>query len=682
MTIPVYADLSRSGVPVFAAERARRLLNGAVLAFNNNVRTRGVISSGAPTITVGTGSAPSLHTRVYTFGDAAHPFVSSGGRPTTGSGRTTFPVVTPSSTRIDFCWRVETVVDSDSVAFLLDSVTADGYRFIVDGQYVSMTSTVSAAGSQRYYQLSWGSKARRRVVVEGNIGLGFWGSAVPDDGQCILPPDRDGSPRMFYVGDSNPYMQGFNQKGDNCGLALGDFLGIRDTWVNAISSTGFVVAGGGNNYGGRRADWTTLAVDSVDLFVFQLSYNDYNSGIPDATLQAAVTAELVAARAAHPNSIIIVHGNNSWNDFAGSTAGLTAHEVAAAAAVTAFADPLVVFLPIYSATGQTLPITGQSAAGDTGTGNTSRYVSHAADHMSPAGNIYFGEWLARRFIPLLAEIAGVPVPTPLPASAGGGGGTGPAGEDAIPVHVGASPPVTPVEGQLWLDTSAQMGNADFWESNHFGSNGAAAQNLFAGAAISSGTNNTAIPVAAVLGYNPNGVFIRSGTTANGGYRYLTSSLVSMRFGSVAWKFRGHYLARTSFTNVLLRLGFHDTSTSADATDGAYFELNGAVCSAKTANNSTRTTNATTVTLTLNTFYTFDIEANAAGTSVRFRVYEGLNATPILDVTNTTNIPTAAGREFGVGCVATESTTTATDIGILYRMGYGTVPAYRRAVMGS
>lgn len=398
------------------------LLENASLAMRNNVRTRGTIpASLAPTITVGTSTAPSLHTRVYTFGDTGHPFVSSGGRPTTSSGRTTFPVVTPSSTRIDFCWRVETVVDSDSVAFLLDSVTADGYRFIVDGQYVSETSTTSAAGSQRYYRLQWATKARRKVIVEGNPGLGFWGSAVPDDGQCILPEDGDGL-RMFYVGDSNPYLQGFNQKGDSYGIALGDFLGIRDSWVNAISATGFVVAGGGNNYAGRRADWTTLPANSVDLLVFQLSYNDYNASVADATLQAAVTTELTQARAAHPNAVIIVHGNNSWNDSGGSIAGLSAHETAAAAAVTAFADPLVAFLPIYTATGQTLPITGQSAPGDTGTGNTPRYVNHAADHMSPAGNIYFAEWLARRFIDLFAEMAGVQAPSlapPPPASAGG-----------------------------------------------------------------------------------------------------------------------------------------------------------------------------------------------------------------------------------------------------------------------
>jgi hypothetical protein len=128
----------------------------------------------------------------------------------------------------------------------------------------------------------------------------------------------------------------------------------------------------------------------------------------------------------------------------------------------------------------------------------------------------------------------------------------------------------------------------------------------------------------------------------------------------------------------VRIGYLDSTTSADAVDGAYFELSGDVCSAKTASNSTRTTNATTLTLALNTAYTFDVEVNAAGTSARFRVYAGTSETPVLDVTNTTNIPSTSARGFGHGVVATESSTTASDIGILYMLGEGTVAGFTRA----
>lgn len=221
-----------------------------------------------------------------------------------------------------------------------------------------------------------------------------------------------------------------------------------------------------------------------------------------------------------------------------------------------------------------------------------------------------------------------------------------------------------------------LGPHDFWAYDRIGSTGGQALNLFTSAGVAGGTNTTSPPAA--LGIAPDGVFLRSPATANGGYRYQTSSLVGQIFGGMSRKFRGHFRWRASFTGRTVRIGFHDSTTNADAVDGAYFEILDAVCSAKTANNSTRTTAETTATLSLDTLYTFDIDVNAAGSEARFRAYAGTSSTPVLDQTITTNIPTAAGREFGTGIVATESSTTASDIGILYGMGYGTVAAFNRA----
>jgi hypothetical protein len=220
-----------------------------------------------------------------------------------------------------------------------------------------------------------------------------------------------------------------------------------------------------------------------------------------------------------------------------------------------------------------------------------------------------------------------------------------------------------------------LGPHDFWVYDRFASASASAPTIFAGAAISSGTNNTALPVP--LAIAPDGVFLRSSTTANGGYRYQTTSLVGQFFGGVSRKFRGHFEWKTSFTGRTVRMGFHDTATSADAVDGAYFEILDAVCSAKTANNSTRTTAPTTVSLSLDTLYTFDIDINAAGTEARFRVYAGTSTTAILDQTITTNIPVTSTRLFGTGIVATEVSTTASDIGVLFGMGYGTIEAFNK-----
>jgi hypothetical protein len=50
----------------------------------------------------------------------------------------------------------------------------------------------------------------------------------------------------------------------------------------------------------------------------------------------------------------------------------------------------------------------------------------------------------------------------------------------------------------------------------------------------------------------------------------------------------------------------------------------------------------------------------------------------MDVTITTNIPATSARAFGAGLVATEATTTASDIGVLYSLGFGTIPGFQRA----
>lgn len=224
---------------------------------------------------------------------------------------------------------------------------------------------------------------------------------------------------------------------------------------------------------------------------------------------------------------------------------------------------------------------------------------------------------------------------------------------------------------------AALGLADWWESYRIAPS-SLGYGPFLGAGLSSGTNTTAIPTSAALGHNPLGVFIRSSATANSGFRYMTTNVTSMFFGTIAYKSRMKFLWR-GFTNTTVRVGFHDTITSADVQDGAYFEIIGATMACKSAASSVRTQAPTTYTALVDTVYTLDVDVNAAGTAARFRVYENLNAIPVLDQTITTNIPTTIARALGAGLVATNSGVVAADIGILYELGVGTVPAFERAM---
>lgn len=225
--------------------------------------------------------------------------------------------------------------------------------------------------------------------------------------------------------------------------------------------------------------------------------------------------------------------------------------------------------------------------------------------------------------------------------------------------------------------SIPLGAWDYWQENWFANATAGMPNGWMGTAISSGSNSSAIPAAATLGFNSHGVFLRSGTTANGGYTYKTSNQSADYFGVKTHKFRCAFMSLSDFTGRTLRIGYHDSTTHADAVDGAYFELVDGVCSAKTASNSVRTTAATTATLTLGVAYVFDIEVNAAGTAARFRIYEGTDPEPIFDETITENLPTSTARGFGHGIVATEASTTASDIGVLYMLGEGTLAGFER-----
>jgi hypothetical protein len=226
--------------------------------------------------------------------------------------------------------------------------------------------------------------------------------------------------------------------------------------------------------------------------------------------------------------------------------------------------------------------------------------------------------------------------------------------------------------------ASPLGLHDFWQETWFASNNAAAPVRWVGGVISGGSNSAGIPTASFGDKFRHGVFLRSGTTANGGYRYMTTSPSGDNFGQASHKFRAVFKWLTSFTGRTVRNGFLDTTTSAAPVDGAYFEIVGDVCSAITANNSARTTNPTTITLSLGIPYIFDPEVNEAGTEARFRVYNGVTGATLMDVTNTTNIPTTATRAVGSGIVATEASTTISDIGILYMLGEGTVAGFTRA----
>ena len=215
----------------------------------------------------------------------------------------------------------------------------------------------------------------------------------------------------------------------------------------------------------------------------------------------------------------------------------------------------------------------------------------------------------------------------------------------------------------------------FYETRFQNTNGTQAH--IAGSAISGGTSSAAVPILASNTLYPYGVFLRSSTSANGGFKYNTSYITTDFFGGVAKKFQTAIMWKTSFTGRTVRVGFHDSGTVSDAVDGAYFEILDNVVNCKTSDNSVRTTVTMATTLSIDEIYLFDIESNTAGTLITYKLINANTNVVIETATITTNIPTSSTRGFGVSLVATEATTTASDICVIYYIGNGTVNGFNR-----
>lgn len=217
---------------------------------------------------------------------------------------------------------------------------------------------------------------------------------------------------------------------------------------------------------------------------------------------------------------------------------------------------------------------------------------------------------------------------------------------------------------------------DYWYETRFLNTNIVQPHLL-GTAIASGTSTTAVPVISSNTLYPYGIFLRSSTSANGGFRFQSVLVNTDFFGGVAHKFQTAIMWKTAFTGRTVRVGYHDTANQNDAVDGAYFEILANVVNCKTANNSNRSTVTMVATLSLDVVYVFDIESNTDGTQIIYKLIDGVTGSVIETRTISTNIPNTSTRGFGVGLVATELSTTASDICVIYYEGNGTLNAFNR-----
>lgn len=219
-----------------------------------------------------------------------------------------------------------------------------------------------------------------------------------------------------------------------------------------------------------------------------------------------------------------------------------------------------------------------------------------------------------------------------------------------------------VESEKYVNTTLW----DYWTENIFMVSHQ--MTALTGTAVTSGS------VAASsddLGYLQHGVKIASSASANSGYRFGQAAIKNF-LGTIAMKCRCALMPKTSHTNRVIITGFASSSNpTTEPVNGCYFWIVGGTVTAKTSQASTRTSHGTTYNLTIDKPYIFDVEVNAAASSVRYRIWGEQNETAVYDQTITTNIPT--GLTQGVMPVVGGIHTGAaiSDIANIYKLGFGT-----------
>jgi len=327
----------------------------AFLAANNGADNPHSLSAMAspPTITTGTtlsGLGASNLTQV--FGALANPSsfrFTGGGVAWANTNQRSFPAsscisggnIAGDATLDSGCWKVGAQVNAQKVAIQVTGSTTDLYRFLVDGQYVSLTGTaVGTGGAATYALLDFGSKQSHLIEVEdgestdGRSATRRFISFSIDPGDTLTAPPVAAFPTMV-LGDSFTAPTGPTQAGDGWSAVAADYLGLKDRWNSGQGGTGYVnPSASGIQYklGDRLvADLNRMiAITPPKIIMVAMGYNDQSlSGI-----QAAAAACFDTIRAKCPTALVFVT-TGPWDTAAPSApaAPYTAVKSAIAAAL-------------------------------------------------------------------------------------------------------------------------------------------------------------------------------------------------------------------------------------------------------------------------------------------------------------------------------------------------------------
>jgi lysophospholipase L1-like esterase len=287
--------------------------------------------------------------------------------------------------------RTRFIADANKVTLRLAGTTS-AYRFIVDGQYVSLSGTVPSVTSGSIYLTldftSAGGRATREIAVEHTAGCGFVGVYV---GPTEIVTQAPAAPLCSVaLGDSYCYGSSATLLGDGIFAVMADYLGLNNHTNSGSGGTGWATGGSAYNFLQRIQNGDLSLGGAPDVIFLQGSVNDRNSAAADIT--ANCLSGLRASRTLYPNAPIVVFG--VWPANVASTGTLTvaANEAAVKAAFDAFADANSVWIPVNGNTPAWLVGTGYVGA-TTGTGDADINMSDVS-HLNTTGTLSKGKMLA------------------------------------------------------------------------------------------------------------------------------------------------------------------------------------------------------------------------------------------------------------------------------------------------
>lgn len=371
-----------------------RIARVAAKAFNNNPHSLPVMST-PPTVTANGTSAPAGQTNGVTISSFPNFYRQSGGTRVTAGRLKSASIATTGgnigSNNGDQAsyGRYRFIADANKVTFRVSGTTA-AYRFIVNGQYVSLAGTTTASPTQspdQYITLDFtsaGGRAEREIILEVQTNCSFTGAYVGTTEKIFEAPES--ILRTVCLGDSYCYGSSATALGDGVDAVMADYLG----WTNHINS-----GSGGTGWATTNSAYTflqriqngdiALCGGTPDVVCLQGSINDKNAAA--STVTANCLAGLQAVRNLYPMAVIFVFGVWGASGGTGGTLSIAANEQAISDAVTAFADANTFFIPINGAYGGAWLTGTGTTSSPTGTGNADVWMfdaSHLGDYGTAA----------------------------------------------------------------------------------------------------------------------------------------------------------------------------------------------------------------------------------------------------------------------------------------------------------